>query len=195
MALGRNTKTFAITVDTRAFEALMKDVIDANRDAAQPSALAGAKVLHTSTVELTPQSQKGHWFSGYNYRTHVNAKGKVVQGTGKRYWFNPGNLRKSIYMVLSKDNTGQGYATYHISWNYGKAPYAYMVHNGHVARRSRKGDQGGRSNDPIAQIHNGTSKVAAIPFVTMAYDRSAGNAGAAIEAEYLRILTERGVLS
>ncbi len=92
---------------------LMDDVVKASHDAVVPAAEAGAKVIYQATLLATPHGKKGHWFSGTNYKV-----------TGKRYWFNAGNLRASIYHVLSQDNTGPGYATFHISWNYRKAPYA-----------------------------------------------------------------------
>jgi hypothetical protein len=158
MAGGRGSKTFAITTDLTAFTDLMQEVVDAAEDAVQPSAEAGAKLIYQATLQATPHGKKGHWFTG----------GK---GGGKgRYWFNAGNLRASIYHVLSADNTGKGFATYHISWNYKKAPYAYMV-------------------------HNGTSKAAANPFVIRGYERSAIPAQDAMAAKYLDILTSRGLLS
>ena len=158
MARGRNTKTFSISTDLRQFDDLMRDFVKGAQDAAVPAAEAGAKVLYEATRNLTPVGKKGHWFSG------------GLKGGKGRYWFNAGNLKASIYMVLSKDNTFDGYATYHISWNYKKAPYAYMV-------------------------HNGTSKAAAVPFVTMGRDRAAAPAQDAMAQKYLDILTARGLLS
>ena len=158
MAGGRGSKTFSVTTDLSAFVDLMDDVVKASYDAVIPSAEAGAKIIYQATLQATPQGAKGHWFTG-------GRKG----GKG-RYWFNAGNLRASIYHVLSQDNTGPGYATFHISWNYKKAPYAYMV-------------------------HNGTSKAAAVPFVTMAYNLAATAAQDAMATKYLDILTARGLLS
>ena len=158
MARGRNTKTFSISTDLRQFDDLMRDFVKGAKDAAVPAAEAGAKVLYEATRNLTPVGKKGHWFSG------------GLKGGKGRYWFNAGNLKASIYMVLSKDNTFDGYATYHISWNYKKAPYAYMV-------------------------HNGTSKAAAVPFVTMAYNLAAAAAQDAQITKYEEILTSRGLLS
>lgn len=159
MAGGRGSKTFSVTTDLSAFVDLMDDVVKASHDAVVPAAEAGAKVIYQATLLATPHGKKGHWFSGTNYKV-----------TGKRYWFNAGNLRASIYHVLSQDNTGPGYATFHISWNYRKAPYAYMV-------------------------HNGTSKAAANPFITNGRERSAGPAQDAMAKTYLDTLTARGLLS
>lgn len=159
MAQGRNTRTFSITTDLSAFEGLMRDVVDAAEEAVTPSALAGAKVIYQATLQAAPHGKKGHWFTGYNYKK-----------TGAKYWFSAGNLRKSIYHAFSQDNSGKGYTTFHISWNYNKARYAYMV-------------------------HNGTSKTTAIPFVTIAYESSAVAAQEAMAAKYLELLTAKGVLS
>lgn len=159
MAGGRGSKTFSVTTDLSAFVDLMDDVVKASHDAVVPAAEAGAKVIYQATLLATPHGKKGHWFSGTNYKV-----------TGKRYWFNAGNLRASIYHVLSQDNTGPGYATYHISWNYKKAPYAYMV-------------------------HNGTSKAAAVPFVIRGREISQVAAQDTMVNKYLEILTARGLLS
>jgi hypothetical protein len=42
-----------------------------------------------------------------------------------------------VYQAFSKDNSGPNKAEYHVSWNYQKAPYGFMVHNGtsHSAAR------------------------------------------------------------
>lgn len=158
MAGGRGSKTFSVTTDLSAFVDLMDDVVKASYDAVIPSAEAGAKIIYQATLQATPLGAKGHWFTG-------GRKG----GKG-RYWFNAGNLRASIYHVLSQDNTGPGYATFHISWNYKKAPYAYMV-------------------------HNGTSKAAAVPFVIRGLEISQVAAQDTMVNKYLEILTARGLLS
>ena len=169
MARGAGSRTIGITVDLDAFKELVRQVADASDDAVIPAADAGAKVIYQATREATPMGEKGHWFTGYNYKDRI-VKGVLKAGTGQRYWFNAGTLRASIYHVLSKDNSGPGYATYHISWNYKKAPYAFMV-------------------------HNGTSKAAARPFVIMGYERAAVAAQDAAANTYIDILTKRGLLS
>jgi len=45
-----------------------------------------------------------------------------------------GNLARSIYQAYSKNNSGQGHATYHISWNAKKAPHGHLVEFGHLMR-------------------------------------------------------------
>src|SRR5205085_5719958 len=63
-------------------------------------------------------------------------KGKTIQ---------PGALKASIYQVFSKDNSGSGHATYHVSWNAKKAPHGHLV-------------------------EFGTSRAPAHPFLRPAYD-------------------------
>jgi hypothetical protein len=45
-----------------------------------------------------------------------------------------GNLERSIYQVYSQDNSGEGHATYHVSWNMRKAPHGHLVEFGHIQR-------------------------------------------------------------
>ena len=113
----------------------------------RPVAQAGAQVLYDEVLRRVPVSSKGHWFHGRDFRR-----------TGKKYWFEPGSLRSSIYQAFSKDNSGAGRATYHISWNRLKAPYARMV-------------------------EFGTPRAPAHPFVRPAYDAKVGEA---LEASRLR---------
>lgn len=42
-----------------------------------------------------------------------------------------GNLADSIYQAYSKDNSGPGHATYHVSWNAVKAPHGHLIEYGH----------------------------------------------------------------
>lgn len=41
-----------------------------------------------------------------------------------------GTLKSAIYQVYSKDNSGDGQATYHISWNRSKAPHGHLIEFG-----------------------------------------------------------------
>jgi hypothetical protein len=45
-----------------------------------------------------------------------------------------GRLAQAIYQVYSQSNSGEGRATYHISWNTRKAPHGHLVEFGHIAR-------------------------------------------------------------
>lgn len=41
-----------------------------------------------------------------------------------------GRLKSAIYQVFSQDFSGDGYATYHISWNKKKAPHGHLIEGG-----------------------------------------------------------------
>lgn len=111
----------SITVDTSQFSAALKAKAEQINDAVRPAAQAGAERLYYEAKMRAPVSEKGHWFTGRDYRV-----------TGRRYYFAPGNLRDSIYQAYSKDNSGKTKATYHVSWNHLKAPYGFMVEYGTV---------------------------------------------------------------
>lgn len=62
-----------------------------------------------------------------------------------------GNLDASIYQVFSKDNSPDGRATYHVSWNAKKAPHGHL-------------------------LEYGTRRAPAYPFLRPAYDAKAKQA-------------------
>ena len=74
-------------------------------DAARPAAQAGAQVLYDEVKRNVA---------------------RIRRKTGK--------LAASIYQVYSKSNSGQGHATYHVSWNAKKAPHGHLVEFGHLQR-------------------------------------------------------------
>lgn len=83
---------------------------------------AAAEVFYREAKLNCPTSDKGHWFHGTQFKVN-----------GKKYWFEAGTLRDSIYQVNSKDNSGDGRATYHVSWNKDNkdgCPYGFMVEFG-----------------------------------------------------------------
>ena len=85
------------------------------RDAARPAAQAGAQVIYEAARINAPTSNKAHFF-------YIR---------GQKYGpFSPGTLRDSIYQVYSKSESTDSKATYQVSWNYKKAPYAFMVELG-----------------------------------------------------------------
>lgn len=96
-------------------DAMREDVAQALRPAAQE----GAQVLYDEVRTKVPVSAEAHWFHGKSFKKN-----------GKKYLFQPGTLRSAIYQVHSKDNSGQMFHTYHISWNHRKAPYGFMVEYG-----------------------------------------------------------------
>ncbi|MGV7210499.1 HK97-gp10 family putative phage morphogenesis protein [Oxalobacteraceae bacterium A2-2] len=82
-------------------------------------AAAMAKVMQTEAQHLAPSSTKEHWFYGTQFKK-----------TGKKYLFQPGNLRRAIYRVYSREKSSLTVQTYRVSWNHTKAPYGYMVEFG-----------------------------------------------------------------
>jgi HK97 gp10 family phage protein len=99
--------------------AKLTEALDATKDklraAARPAAQAGAQVIYDAARINAPVSQDSHFF-------YIR---------GKKYGpFAPGTLRDSIYQVYSKAESSDTKATYQVSWNYKKAPYAFMVELG-----------------------------------------------------------------
>ncbi|MBT9495372.1 MAG: HK97 gp10 family phage protein [Paucibacter sp.] len=86
------------------FEQLDADVVTIEA-AARPAAQAGAQVFYNE-VKRNVSKLKRH----------------------------TGNLDRSIYQAFSKDQSGTGTATYHISWNAKKAPHGHLVEFGHLQR-------------------------------------------------------------
>lgn len=145
-----------ISVDTSALDRLIDYLATDVEAAVRPAAFAGAEVLY-------------------------NAVKRNVAGIKPV----TGNLARSIYRVFSKRNSGQGVATYHVSWNARKAPHGHLVEYGHWQRyRVYRGEDG--------QLHTDKSKpldtpirIAGRPFIRPAQARFA-EAVAAAEAELLR---------
>lgn len=81
------------------------------QDQVRPAAQAGAQVLYDEVKVRVPVSKK----------TRKLKSGRTVA---------PGALRDSIYQVYSKDNSQAERATYHVSWNYKKAPHGHLVEFG-----------------------------------------------------------------
>jgi HK97 gp10 family phage protein len=117
--------TLKVHFDTRALaeqvQALREDVQAATRPAAQ----AGAQLLYKAVLTNIKDSPKGHWFHGTSYRLN-----------GKKYWYEPGTLRRAIYQAFRADLNVPGLAAYHITWREKeKIGYAHMVEYG--TRRAR----------------------------------------------------------
>lgn len=135
------------------------------QEAARPAAQAGAQVLYDAVVQ--------------------NVQGIKVH---------TGNLRRSIYQAYSKDNSGDGRAQYHISWNAKKAPHGHLVEWGHLQRYEV-------SFDPVTRrfiTHKDRplpvpKQVAARPFVRPAVAKMP-QAQEAMRQRYLLELERRGVV-
>jgi len=104
--------------------------------ATRPAAQAGAQVFYEEVRARVPVSAKPH-------------------KSGKKT-YSPGTLRKAIYQAFAERESGEGHATYRVSWNKSHAFYGRFV-------------------------EDGTSKAAAQPFLRPAYDAARARALSAAE--------------
>jgi hypothetical protein len=94
-----------LSVDMASVHAMLDGMGDRAEQAARPAAQAASQVLYDEV------------------KRNVAA---IPQKTGK--------LAQSIYQVYSQSNSGEGRATYHVSWNVRKAPHGHLAEFGHVQR-------------------------------------------------------------
>lgn len=157
--------SFSIKLDVAAVLGTMDNIDRDCQEAARPAAQAGAQVLYDQVVR--------------------NVQGiKAVTG----------NLRRSIYQAYSKDNSGEGRAQYHISWNAKKAPHGHLVEWGHLQRYEITYDPTTRrftthKDRPLPV----PKQIGARPFVRPAVAKMP-QAQEAMRARYLLELERRGVL-
>lgn len=96
---------FGISVNLGDLDAMLDEKAEVVEEAARPAAQAAAQVLYDEV------------------RRNVASIGRKT-----------GNLAASIYQAYSKDNSGPGRATYHVSWNAKKAPHGHLVEFGHIQK-------------------------------------------------------------
>jgi hypothetical protein len=94
-----------LSVDMASLDAMLDAMGDRADAAARPAAQAASQVLYDEV------------------KRNVSV---IPQKTGR--------LSQAIYQVYSVSNSGDGRATYHISWNNRKAKHGHLVEFGHVAR-------------------------------------------------------------
>lgn len=94
-------------------------ITSATAGSVRPAAQAGAQVFYDEARVRCPVSDSAHFFYGKNSKK-----------SGVRYFFQPGNLRDSIYQFYNTKDANGARAVYSISWNHQKAPYGYMVEYG-----------------------------------------------------------------
>lgn len=158
--------TFTVRVDLSGALAQIDAVAAESEAAARPAAQAAAQVLYDEV------------------RRNV---GRLKRRTG--------NLAGSIYQAFSKDNSGHGRATYHVSWNARKAPHGHLVEFGHLQRYEVTFDPVSRrftthKDRPLASPR----QVAARPFIRPAMARFPAAMEAARE-RYLAELQAKGIVS
>ncbi|HQS59732.1 MAG: hypothetical protein B7Y56_03035 [Gallionellales bacterium 35-53-114] len=93
---------------------LEKFVADVQGNIIRNGAQAAAQVFYDEAKARCPVSEHAHFF----------------YGTHQKYFFPSGTLKNALYQVYSKDRSGNGVQTYHVSWNHRKAPYGFMVEFG-----------------------------------------------------------------
>lgn len=104
-------EAFAIKFDGAGLDAALDQIAHGAEVSTRPAAQAGAQVLYDEVLLRVPVSTT----------TRKNKRGKTIA---------PGALRNSIYQVFSQDNSTDGRATYHVSWNYRRAPHGHLVEFG-----------------------------------------------------------------
>lgn len=158
--------TFSLKIDAAGALAMVDGIADTCEAAARPAAQAAAQVLYDEVKRNV---------------------GRLKKHTG--------NLAGSIYQAYSKDNSGNGRATYHVSWNARKAPHGHLVEFGHLQRYEVSFDPQTRrftthKDRPLASPR----QVAARPFVRPAVARFE-QAMQAAQERYLAELQARKVIA
>lgn len=107
----------------------LDNVCENMRKALRPAVYQAADLIYQEAKMRAPMSEKAHDF--YSRR---GRNGEV----GRKYTFQPGSLKKSIYVKYANDKSAYGQQeTYVISWRkksstLGYVPYAHMVEYGTV---------------------------------------------------------------
>jgi hypothetical protein len=94
-----------LSVDMASLDAMLDAMGDRAEVAARPAAQAASQVLYEEV------------------KRNVSA---IPHKSGR--------LDQAIYQVYSQSSSGEGRATYHVSWNVRKAPHGHLVEFGHIAR-------------------------------------------------------------
>ena len=116
-----------IEADLSAALAQLDGIDERVAESVRPATLAGAMLVRREVEERAPRSEKAHWFYGKRRKN----------GTpGNKYLFEPGSLKKAIYIKFldEKSQVGQS-AAYKIGWrenssSIGYVPYSHMVEFG-----------------------------------------------------------------
>lgn len=118
-----------ISLDTDALNGIIDDLGESVEEAARPAAQAASDVLYREV------------------KRNVSGIGRMT-----------GNLDSSIYQAYSKDNSGPGIATYHISWNHRKAPHGHLLEYGFVQRYASYLGKDGKWHTAVRPEKQGTPK-------------------------------------
>lgn len=124
-----------LDLNLKGIDQKLDKITKAAQGAVRPAAQSGAQLFYERAKAEAPVSAAGHWF----------------HGTNKKYWFDAGSLKDSIYQVYSKGGSAEGRATYEVSFNHTKAPYGFMV---------LRGTSSAAANDFIGRAYDATYKAA-----------------------------------
>lgn len=119
----------SIHCDLSAAFAQLENIQTAVADNLRPAVYRAARMVYLEAQSRAPVSEQGHWFY---------SKRKKDGTAGRKYWFESGSLKKSIYIKHADDKSTKGQReTYVISWRknssaLGYVPYAHMVEYGTV---------------------------------------------------------------
>ena len=109
-----------IEADLQAAIEQLDHLDDRVSEALRPATLTATRLIFNEIQIRAPQSERGHWF----------------YGTNNKYWFEPGSLKKSIYIKYLPEVSEDGQARYYkLGWReksseLGYVPYAHMVEYG-----------------------------------------------------------------
>lgn len=168
-------KTIKIVVDTHRVKRKLRDIFEKGEQAVRPAAQAGAQVFYDEVVMRAPVSEAPHFFYGKASK----------DGTRTIYPFQPGDLKRSVYQVFSKDNSTQSKATYHIAWNHQEVPYGFMVEFGHIQTRKAYLGSDGFWYTSQALLEGGPKIVGPTPFLRPSFDARLGDAREAARARWV----------
>ena len=126
----------SIAFDFSKIAAKLDIITKAAKEGARPAAQAGAEVFYQEVKQRVPMSAKPH-------------------KSGKKT-YDPGTLRRAVYQAFADKESGDGKASYRISWNKSHAFYGRFV-------------------------EFGTSRMAAKPFLRPAYDAARAKALQAVQ--------------
>lgn len=120
--------SFSMTVDTSGLDEMLEIMGERSEEAVRPAAQAMAQVFYDEV------------------KRNVAKLGRVT-----------GNLESAIYQAFSNDRSGEGRATYHISWNHRKAPHGHLVEFGYMQRYKMYRDSEGRIRPMVRPGMDGQS--------------------------------------
>lgn len=119
----------SIKCDLSAAFGQLENIENEVQEALRPAVYRAARMVYLEAQNRAPVSEQGHWFY---------SKRKKDGSAGRKYWFESGSLKKSIYIKHADDKSMPGLReTYVISWRknssaLGYVPYAHMVEYGTV---------------------------------------------------------------